>query len=96
MATLLSIPTSVTILAPGSSVLSTVVACHGPGIMGSTSALETSLPFLASGLTTGSMLPYCNAMPWNPVNSSHRDHRRGSPLATPHAACAICRGDQFV
>ena len=77
MATLLSIPTAVTVLAPGSSVLSTIVAAMAPGIWAQLSP-GTSPLFSVSVRSTGSMLPYCNAMPWNRVSRTHRDHRAGS------------------
>ena len=67
MATLLSIPTSVTILAPGSSVLSTVVAAMAPGSWAQFSA-ENQNAVLGVGSNNGSVLPYCNAMPWNSVD----------------------------
>lgn len=69
MATLLSIPTTVTVLAPGSSVLSTIVAAMAPGTWAQLSPKNQSA-VLGVGPTTGSILPYCNSMPWNRVSRS--------------------------
>lgn len=90
MATLLSIPASVTILAPGSSALSTAVASMAPGSWAQLSAGNQSAT-LGVGDSTGSMLPYTNSMPWNPLKRRieilARDHNDGAiTLGIRHAA----------
>lgn len=67
MAMILSIPAAVTVLAPGSSVLSTVAAAMAPGSWAPLMVSNQSA-LLGVGSITGSILPYCNAMPWNPKN----------------------------
>jgi hypothetical protein len=85
MATLLSIPAAVTVLKPGSSVLSTIVAAMAPGSWAQFNVANQS-SILGVGSSTGSIIPYCNAMPWNPVNRCIEiiggDH--GSPTGLRH------------
>jgi hypothetical protein len=69
MAMILSIPAAVTVLAPGSSVLSTVAASMAPGTWAHISVPNQNT-ILGVGTTTGSILPYCNAFPWNSKNRS--------------------------
>ena len=90
MATLLSIPTTVTVLTPGSSVLSTVAAAMAPGTWAQFSARNQNT-VLGVGDITGSMLPYTNAMPWNPrrrcIEILARDHQDGAiTLGIRHAS----------
>lgn len=81
MATLISIPTAVTVLAPGSSVLSTIVAAMAPGSWSQLNVGNQSA-ILGVGDSTRSMLPYTNAMPWNHrkrrIEILARDHNDGA------------------
>jgi len=85
MATILSIPAAVTVLAPGSSVLSTVAAAMAPGTW-TPLTITRQNETLGVGPTSGSMLIYCNAFPWNPKRRSIEiiagDH--GSPTGLRH------------
>lgn len=85
MATILSIPAAVTVLAPGSSVLSTIAAAMPAGTWAPMTVANQSA-MLGIGSSTGSILPYCNAFPWNPKNRCIEiiggDH--GSPTGLRH------------
>lgn len=83
MATIFSIPAAITVLAPSSSVLSTVATAMAPGSWAPLSVASQSAA-LGVGPTTGSMLPYCNAMPWNPRNRCIEIEAADHPLGTPH------------
>jgi hypothetical protein len=66
MATLLSSPTSMTIAAPGPSTLATLAASMSAGTWAQLSAGNQNA-MLGVGSISGSMIHYCNTMPWNPV-----------------------------
>ena len=89
MATLLSIPTSVTVLSPGSSVLSTIVAAMAPGTWAQLSPGNQSA-VLGVGSINGQHDPVLQRDAWNAYQRSIEiiagDH--GSTHRT--AACAIC------
>src|SRR5690349_13672838 len=80
MATLISSPTSMTLVAPSTSALATASAAMSPG-----SWLEVQVSnqdtALGVGPTSGSMIHYCNQMPWNPVRKAIEivamDHNAG-------------------
>lgn len=66
MALILSTPTIITVRAPGTSALSVAAASMAPGTwLQFTVSNQNAL--LGAGNVNGTMLPYCNAMPWNPV-----------------------------
>ncbi len=67
MATIISIPTTLTVLAPGTSSLSQLAASMAPGTWAQM-AVSSQNSALGVGRITGSMLPFANSMPWNPVS----------------------------
>jgi len=65
MATILSTPTTITVRGVGTSTLSSVASSMAPGSWAQI-AVPNQNEMLGVGNVTGSMLPYCNSMPWNP------------------------------
>jgi len=80
MATLLSSPTTMLIVAPGSSTLSTLARSMVGGQWVKVGAANQDA-VLGVGPTSGSMIHYCNQMPWNPVRRAIEivamDHNAG-------------------
>ncbi|MCW5662472.1 MAG: hypothetical protein KIT35_01445 [Piscinibacter sp.] len=66
MATLLSSPTTMSITSPGSSVLATLARSMPAGSWARLSAQNQNV-VIGVGSQSGTMIHYCNAMPWNPV-----------------------------
>src|SRR5262245_16710119 len=65
MSTILSMPTTITVRGVGTSTLSSVASSMAPGSWAQI-AVPNQNELLGVGNITGSMLPYCNSMPWNP------------------------------
>lgn len=80
MATLISSPTSMTLTTPGTSRLATTAASMSAGSWAKVSAANQDA-VLGVGPTSGSMIHYCNQMPWNPVRRAIEivamDHNAG-------------------
>lgn len=66
MATLLSSPTTMSITAPGSSALATLARNMPAGSWARLSAGNQNA-VLGVGSISGTMIHYCNSMPWNPI-----------------------------
>lgn len=81
MATLTSSPTTMSITAPGTSALATLARNMPAGSWARLSAQDQNA-VIGVGSQSGSMIHYCNAMPWNPVSRSIEivamDHNWGS------------------
>lgn len=70
MTTILSTPTTVTVnppSAPGTPALGPLAASMAPGTWAQLTVSNQNA-ILGVGPSTGSRLPFCNAMPWNPVS----------------------------
>jgi hypothetical protein len=81
MTTILSTPTVVTIAAPGTSELATLAASMSAGTWAQLSVSNQNAS-LGVGAVSGSMIHYCNSMPWNSRSKSieiiGEDHNWGS------------------
>ena len=92
MTTILSSPTTVTVNpppTPGTPALGPLAASMAPGTWAQLTVSNQNA-VLGVGPSSGTMLPYCNEMPWNPIQQHDRDHRGGSWLSS-IAACQIRR-----
>ena len=81
MATILSTPTTMTVMAPGTPALGPLAASMAAGTWAQlTVSNQNSL--VGVGNVSGSMIPYCNSMPWNSsakvIEITAEDHNYGS------------------
>lgn len=67
MTILVSTPTSMTVRAPGTSALAVLAASMQPGTWARL-AVGSQDAVLGVGSVSGTMIHYCNSMPWNPVS----------------------------
>jgi hypothetical protein len=66
MATILSNPTTITVRGAGTTALSSLASSMSPGTWAQLNVSNQDAVLRDIGVT-GSMLPYCNKTPWNPV-----------------------------
>lgn len=82
MPSLLSTSTAITIKAPGTSALAVLATSMAPGSWAKLTPANDQNPVLGVGSVSGTMLHYCNSMPWNPVSKAieiiAEDHNYGS------------------
>lgn len=67
MATILSVPTTVTVGAPGTTSLASLAAAMASGTWAEFTSAARQDAVLGVGPTSGSTIHYCNSMPWNPI-----------------------------
>jgi len=83
MSTIVSTPTTVTVTSAssGNTVLSRVAASMAPGTWAQV-VVSNQNSLLGVGPTSGTMIHYCNSMPWNPVRQAIEivamDHNAGA------------------
>ena len=82
MATILSTPTTMTVIAPGTPALGPLAASMAPGTWAQLTVSNQNAVLADTG-ASGTPLHYCNSMPWNPVSKCIEivagDHHGATP-----------------